>query len=60
MASGYMTPTGKAANRQLPAIGALYDLAKTKRSINDYAKASPLKINKTGPSMIQNLRTPRR
>lgn len=46
--------------RPLPTRGGLNDLAKTQRSINDYAKASPVN-NSSVPSttLVQNLRNPR-
>lgn len=47
--------------RALPTRGGLNDLARTGRSINDYAKASPMS-NPAVPSttLIQNLRNPRK
>lgn len=46
--------------RILPTRGGLNDLARTGRTINDYAKASPLNNPAVPPStLIQNLRNPR-
>ena len=42
--------------RQLPTRGGLNDLGKSKRTITDYAKATP--GTEASPSIVQNLRKP--
>ena len=46
--------------RQLPTRGGLNDLDKSKRTIADYSKASPLKSDEPTPNVIQNLRKKKR
>ena len=49
---------GKKA-KQLPFRGALKDLDKSQRTINDYGKLSPLKPMEPSPSILQGLTKPK-
>lgn len=42
--------------RQLPTRGGLNDLGKSKRTLTDYSKASPISPAEATPNVIQNLR----
>lgn len=46
----------KKTAKLLPTRSGLNALVKTDRTINDYAKASPVQPDKAEPSVIQNLR----
>jgi hypothetical protein len=49
---------GKKA-KQLPMRGALKDLDKSQRTINDYSKLSPIKPMAASPSILQGLIKPK-
>lgn len=49
-----MKPKQGKPSRQLPTRGGLNDLGKSKRTIADYSKATPLAV--ASPNVIQNLR----
>jgi hypothetical protein len=42
--------------RQLPSRGGLNDLDKSKRTVADYSKASPITPSEPTPNIVQNLR----
>jgi hypothetical protein len=50
--------SGKKA-KQLPLRGALTDLDKSQRTINDYGKLSPIKPMQPTPSILQGLIKPK-
>ena len=45
--------------RQLPSRGALVDIDKTQRTINDYGKLTPIKPMQPTPSILQGLIKPK-
>ena len=46
--------------RQLPSRGGLNDLGKSKRTVSDYSKASPITPDEPTPNIVQNLRKKKR